>query len=85
MALFAKIVRKISKRLIDIQKAAISEELPKPNTVEMSTVRPDDSLVKETRAVTGVIEQELDEAGSDALKALKERQKELLDSLDLRK
>lgn len=78
MALFAKIVRKISKRLIDVQKAAINDQLPKSNAV---SVRP----AKETGAVSGLIEQELDEAGSDALKALQARQKEMLDSLDLRK
>jgi hypothetical protein len=51
----------------------------------MLSVRPDDSLVKETGAVTEAIEEELDEAGSEALKALKERQKEFLSSLDLKK
>ena len=51
----------------------------------MSSVRLDASLVKETGAVTEAIEEELDEAGNEALTALKERQKELLNSLDLKK
>jgi N-acetyltransferase 10 len=85
LALFAKIIRKISKRLINIQKAAISKELPKPNTAEMSSVRPDDSLSKEPGAVVEAIEEELNEAGSEAMKALKERQKEFLNSLDFKK
>lgn len=85
LALFAKTVRKISKCLINIQKAAISEEMSKPNTVEVPSIRPDDSLVKATGAVTEAIEEELDEAGNEAMKDLKERQKEFLNSLDLKK
>lgn len=85
LALFTKIARKISKCLINIQKAAISEEMSKPNTVEISSILPDDSLVKTTGAVTEAMAEELDEAGSEAMKALRERQKEFLNSLDLKK
>jgi hypothetical protein len=51
----------------------------------MSSVRPDDSLSKEPGAVVEAIEEELNEAGSEAMKALKERQKEFLNSLDFKK
>lgn len=83
LALFAKIIRKISKRLINIQKAAISEELPKPSNFESPSILAEDSIVKET--VTQAIETELDEAGSEALRTLQERRKEFLNSLDLKK
>ena len=69
---------------MDIQKAAISKEMPKPNTADM-LVRPDDSLAKETSVVAEAIEEELDMAGDEALRTLKERQKEFLDSIDLEK
>jgi len=87
LALFAKIIRKISRYLMDIQKAAISAELPQP-TISVPTAAShmdEANLSQDPKSVTAVIEQELDEAGSDALNAVRERQKEFLSSLDLKK
>ncbi len=72
---------------MDIQKAAISAELPQP-TISMPTAasRMDEAdLSQEPKSVTAAIVEELDEAGNDAMKAVRERQKEFLSSLDLKK
>ena len=72
---------------MDIQKAAISAKLPQPTiSVPTAASRVDEAnLSQDPKSVTAVIEQELDEAGSDALNAVRERQKEFLSSLDLKK
>lgn len=79
LALLAKIIRKITKRLIEIRKAEISSEmlLPSPAIPKLRV----ENFANET-TMTATIEKGLDEAGNDALR---ERQKELLSSLDLSK
>jgi Mg2+ and Co2+ transporter CorA len=66
--------------LIELRKAEINSELPLPSS-SIPTTRLD-NIANETTTMTATIEKELDEAGNDALR---ERQKELLNSLDLRK
>ncbi|KAF8638996.1 hypothetical protein AX17_001798 [Amanita inopinata Kibby_2008] len=93
LALFVKIVRKIAKQLIDVQKAAISAELPEPKTNGGSDViapqQDDDEEGVEGRegwkGVAQSMEEELDKAGDKATKALKEKQRAMIDSLDLKK
>ncbi|KDR80752.1 hypothetical protein GALMADRAFT_222352 [Galerina marginata CBS 339.88] len=85
LALFAKLIRKISKRLIDIRKAAINAEIPEANpaaSLALST-----GLEEPTGAenVTATMIEELDEAGNEVTRAMKERQREMLSSLDLKK
>lgn len=91
-------IKKISKRLVDIQKAAISAELPLPH-VETVTSRVideeeeevDDEEVKEKekekkwKSVSAALEDELNEAGDKETRVLKEKQREMIDALDLRK
>ncbi|EIN12992.1 DUF699-domain-containing protein [Punctularia strigosozonata HHB-11173 SS5] len=80
LALFVKIVRKISKRLQDIQKAAISAELPAavsngPRIQSNGAAEPVESKLQE----------ELEEAGREVTSALREKQRAMIDSLDLSK
>ncbi|KIM44748.1 hypothetical protein M413DRAFT_442705 [Hebeloma cylindrosporum] len=88
LALFAKMIRKISKRLIDIQKAAISAEIPQanPHTISLSSrLEGDGANTGTTDNVAAAMEEELDQAGSEVTNAMRERQREMLTSLDLKK
>ena len=85
LALLVKIVKKISKKLIDIQKAAISAELPVPNTA-VNRVNGDNTDGRTNwKPIETSIQAELDDAGDEVTKGLKERQRELIDSLDLQR
>ncbi|KAF8200392.1 GNAT acetyltransferase 2-domain-containing protein [Pholiota molesta] len=88
LALFGKLIRKISKRLIDIRKAAISAELPEPKFTSASLVGSTrlegDALIGGDNAAANM-EAELEQAGNEVTSAMRERQKEMLASLDLSK
>lgn len=79
LALFVKVVRKISKRLVDIQKAAISAELPDPSASVDTTAQ------NTWKPVETTLEDELNEAGDQVTTALREKQRAMIDSLDLSK
>ena len=103
LALLVKIVRKISKRLVEIQKAVVSASVPDLRNAKTSGLLPTASTsrledagaaaagpgkkpVEEWQpSVSASIEKELEEAGGQVDSELRERQKALLDSLDLRK
>jgi len=90
LALFTKMIRKISKRLIDIQKSAIIAELPQanPNAISLvlsSRLEGDNANGGTIDNVTAIMEEELDQAGSEVTNAMRERQREMLSSLDLKK
>jgi len=100
LALFVKVIKKISKRLTDIQKTAIGAELPLP-PLEAGSSRVSDGIAEggETgeggkrgekkgeawKSVAAALEDELNEAGDEATRALREKQREMIDALDLRK
>ncbi|KAJ7053920.1 GNAT acetyltransferase 2-domain-containing protein [Mycena amicta] len=78
LALFMKLVRKITKRLVGIQKAAIGADIPE--------AAPRPAFSAETGNVTAAaLEEELDAAGAAELDKEKLRQREMIDSLDLKK
>jgi len=82
LALFAKVVRKISKRLNDIQKAAIGASIPE--AVAMPSSRVNDE--RADWVPVGInLDDELTQAGDDATNALRLKQREMIDSLDLSK
>ncbi|TFK42880.1 GNAT acetyltransferase 2-domain-containing protein [Crucibulum laeve] len=85
LALFVKVIRKITKRLVDIQKAAISAELPEPSLATSSRVEGADVVMGDWKPVEASIEDELNEAGDQVTSALREKQREMIDSLDLKK
>jgi len=90
LALFAKMIRKISKRLIDIQRAAISAEMPQanPKTGSLglsSHLEGDKTNAGVTDSIAAAMVEELDQAGNEVTNAMKERQREMLSSLDLKK
>ncbi|KAG6857245.1 hypothetical protein H0H87_007078 [Tephrocybe sp. NHM501043] len=85
LALFVKVIRKISKRLVDVQKEAISAGLSEV-TVTNTNVSAHGTLGPtnwEPMAVS--LEDELDAAGDEATTALREKQREMISALDLQK
>ena len=82
LALFVKVVRKISKVLIGIQKAAIVSEMPPPPTSYPSLEQNASATMTAWKPVEMSLEEELEEAGNEAVR---EKQREMIDSLDLTK
>ena len=87
LALFVKIIRKITKQLVDIQKAAISAELPDASATVKSQLGADGASASENtwKPVEMTLEDELNEAGDEVTAALREKQRAMIDSLDLKK
>ncbi|KAF8151310.1 DUF699-domain-containing protein [Crassisporium funariophilum] len=97
LALFTKIIRKLSKRLFDIQKAAIAATIPHASAAALSgPLGGSGSRVEEEKGEEIVggemnmgrgMEVELEKAGREVEKGMKvrERQREMLDALDLKK
>ncbi|CAK5280828.1 unnamed protein product [Mycena citricolor] len=75
LALFSKVVAKLTKRLVAIQKDAISAELPEPAAAPAA---PSD------KPALPSLEAELDEAGAAEMSKDRQRQREMIDSLDLK-
>ena len=85
LAMFVKVMRKITKNLIGIQKEAISAQLPGPEGATARAGNVDLGGSKEWRSVAHSIEEELEEAGSEETRALVEKQRAMIDALDLKK
>ncbi|OAX41419.1 DUF699-domain-containing protein [Rhizopogon vinicolor AM-OR11-026] len=83
LALFVKVIRKIAKHLVDIQKASIGADIPLAPSTTISRVEEGESM--QWKPVATTVEDELNEAGDEATKALREKQREMIDSLDLTK
>lgn len=87
LALFAKVIRKITKRLQDAQKDAISASIPS----ETAAVERNVAGASATGATTNwkpvevSVGAELKEAGDEVTKRMREMQREMIDSLDLSK
>ncbi|KAH9948851.1 GNAT acetyltransferase 2-domain-containing protein [Amylocystis lapponica] len=79
LALFVKIVKKITKRLLDIQKTAISAQIPE------QPAAPRVAAATSWKPVETSIADELAEAGGEATSALRLKQRAMIDSLDLSK
>ncbi|KAJ7194724.1 GNAT acetyltransferase 2-domain-containing protein [Mycena pura] len=80
LALFSKVVRKITKRLVGIQKAAIGIDIPEPSTRPAALPAADSAVL-----TAAALEEELDVAGAAVLGKEKQRQRDMIDSLDLKK
>ncbi|KZT67219.1 DUF699-domain-containing protein [Daedalea quercina L-15889] len=82
LALFVKIVKKIGKRLNDVQRQAISAEMPE----EPAASRIDgDGSATTWKPVKTSLTNELKDAGDEVTKSLREKQRQMIDSLDLSK
>ena len=84
LALFVKVIKKLSKRLQDVQKAAISATMPDASAV--AATRTDEAGKRAAFAPLATsLEDELAEAGDEASRALREKQRAMIDALDLTK
>jgi len=88
LAMFIKIMRKMSSHFNSLVSGAIEAEMPKTENIGVSREDAsgalDDELVDErfVPLETG-LEEELEEGGDEAMRALKEKQRELIDALPL--
>ncbi|KAI0314072.1 DUF699-domain-containing protein [Amylostereum chailletii] len=83
LALFVKLVRKITTKLQDIQKAAIGATLPAPSRGTTLPSTADVPVAEAVRQGVQGMEAELDEAGGKVTSAMREKQRAMIDSLDL--
>jgi N-acetyltransferase 10 len=81
LALFAKVIRKISNKLISIQKEAIGADIPEGPSNDLPVSK--DGVAATDWRVEATVEDELNEAGDEATKALREKQRGMIDALDL--
>lgn len=78
-------MRKISKCLIDIQKVAVSSDLPDVPLAISSRVEDGTDKDSNWKPVSVALEEELNEAGDEITLALREKQRAMIDALDLNK
>jgi N-acetyltransferase 10 len=88
LAMFIKIMRKMTSHFGNLVNGAIEAEMPKQDTVgvsrENADAAHDDEMVDDRFApLEQDLEEELEEGGDEALKALREKQRELIDALPL--
>lgn len=81
LALLVKVIKKISKRLIDVQKAEISADIPDAPSAAASRVGGETNW----KPVAADLDMELTEAGAAVEDSMRERQREMINSLDLSK
>lgn len=80
-----KVVKKISKRLQDVQKAAISAQIPNARAAAAVSRTGADGRAAQWAPLATSLEDELAEAGDEAAGALREKQRAMIDALDLSK
>jgi len=95
LALFNKLIRKISKKLIDIQKEAIGADIPVIPPHRNTETRGCDNdggdgsssgeASKPWQPIETNVDDELDEAGDEVIRVLREKQRAMIESLDLSK
>ena len=83
LALFVKLLRKISCNLQEIQRAAVSATILEPTPRSQDGTGATISLVADAERGLKNMEAELDAAGDEATTALQEKQRAIIDSLDL--
>lgn len=84
LALFVKTIRKMTKSLQDIQKADIARTLPNERGPTATILPPLALAGTSTAGGERGIAAELQEAGDEVLLQLREQQREVIDSLDLK-
>ena len=78
-------IKKISKRLQEIQKAAISATMPDAAPAAPARAGEDAAGASAFKPLETSLEDELAEAGDEAARALREKQRAMIDALDLSK
>jgi N-acetyltransferase 10 len=90
LALFVKVMRKITRALRDIQKSALAEEIPlqEPEVQRNVGDGNEDGVqqgTKDWRPMATTVEEDLEEVVDEETKLARAMQRELIDSIDLSK
>lgn len=87
LALFVKSIRKIGKQLEELQKVAISTEFPGASSTTLHDIDSAGAVTHERswKPLAEDLDEELAVAGNDETKILRERQREMINALDLSK
>ena len=80
MAMFIKVIKKASSAFREIEKAAVEKEIP-AEPEKNGKVNGEDKFAP----LEEDLDEEMEEAGNEVVSALKEKQRELINSLDLQK
>jgi N-acetyltransferase 10 len=80
MAMFIKTIKKVSTAFREIEKAAIEKEIPREPQGN-ATINGNESFIP----LEQELDEEMEEAGDEAISTLREKQRELINSLDLQK
>lgn len=80
MAMFIKIIKKVSNAFREIEKAAVEKEIPREPQENGDLIGEETFIPLEQS-----LDDEMQEAGNEVISALKEKQRELINSLDLQK
>lgn len=85
IAMFSKIMRKFSVYFRNLLSETIEQQLPEQQDDELADMNGEDITTYDAAQAFDQMEEDLEEAGSEAIKAMKEKQKELINSLNLNK
>ncbi|KAL3232464.1 hypothetical protein RNJ44_04380 [Nakaseomyces bracarensis] len=85
IAMFAKIMRKFSVYFRQVLSESIEQQLPELKDDNLADMNGEDVSGFNAAEAFDQMEEDLEEAGSEAVKAMKEKQKELINSLNLDK
>ncbi|CCE64644.1 hypothetical protein TPHA_0I01380 [Tetrapisispora phaffii CBS 4417] len=85
IAMFAKVMRKVSIYFRQVLSDSIEEELPALKDDNLDEMNGEEIKTYDAAGTMDQLEEDLEEAGSEAVKAMKERQHELINSLNLDK
>jgi len=80
MAMFIKVIKKASSAFREIEKAAMEQEIPAEPKKDGTT-----NGAERFAPLEEDLDEEMEEAGNEVVSALKEKQRELINSLDLQK
>ncbi|KAI1073924.1 DUF699-domain-containing protein [Whalleya microplaca] len=88
LAMFMKIIRKITAHFASLISSAVEADMPKPDSVGVSRenasgVHDDEMVFDKYAPLEMSLEDELNEVGDEALDELRAKQRELIDSLPL--
>ncbi|QLL32776.1 hypothetical protein HG536_0D02980 [Torulaspora globosa] len=85
IAMFAKIMRKISVYFRQLQRDSIAETMPATKDDQVAEMDGEEIKSYDAAKTLDQMDQDLEEAGSEAIDAMREKQKEMINSLNLDK
>ncbi|KAG7829553.1 hypothetical protein KL920_002412 [Ogataea angusta] len=85
MAMFAKIIRKVSTYFRSLVQQKIAEEMPEVEDETVREMNGEETNVADIEEIERELVDEMNKSGASAVSALREKQKELINSLNLEK